>query len=147
MSWSSGSLGTRQPLGVSHKTCASAAAKVLKISEECGGCGGYGIVVFKSPFPPFCLAIPISFDSPESCDCTGINLGATAAHVYLIDVYLTGVYPTGVHLIYESSLRACLGGENPYIDTKDVLKLLNCGRLGRQAAGHPWSAFRVVKSC
>jgi hypothetical protein len=24
-----------------------------------------------------------------------------------------------------------LGGENPYIDTKDVLKLLNCGRLGR----------------
>jgi hypothetical protein len=38
-----------------------------------------------------------------------------------------------------------LGGENPYIDTKDVLKLLNCGRLGRQAAGHPWSALRVVK--
>ena len=37
-----------------------------------------------------------------------------------------------------------LGGENPYIDTKDVL---NCGRLGRQAAGHPWSALRVVKSC
>ena len=40
-----------------------------------------------------------------------------------------------------------LGGENPYIDTKDVLKLLNCGRLDRQAAGHPWSALRVVKSC
>ena len=39
------------------------------------------------------------------------------------------------------------GGENPYIDTKDVLKLLNCGRLGRQAAGHPWSALRVVKNC
>ena len=38
-----------------------------------------------------------------------------------------------------------LGGENPYIDTKDVLKLLNCGRLGRQAAGHPWSALRVVE--
>jgi hypothetical protein len=36
-----------------------------------------------------------------------------------------------------------LGGENPYIDTKDVLKLLNCRRLGRQAAGHPWSALRV----
>jgi hypothetical protein len=34
-----------------------------------------------------------------------------------------------------------LGGENPYIDTKDILKLLNCGRLGRQAAGHPWSAL------
>jgi hypothetical protein len=40
-----------------------------------------------------------------------------------------------------------LGGENPNIDTKDVLKLLNCGRLGRQAAGHPWSALRVMKSC
>src|SRR2546423_5362261 len=39
------------------------------------------------------------------------------------------------------------GGENPYIDTKDVLKPLNCGRLGRQAADHPWSALRVVKSC
>ena len=39
------------------------------------------------------------------------------------------------------------GGENPYIDTKGVLKLLNCGRLGRQAADHPWSALRVVKSC
>jgi hypothetical protein len=38
-----------------------------------------------------------------------------------------------------------LGGENSYIDTKDILKLLNCGRLGRQAAGHPWSALRVVE--
>jgi hypothetical protein len=28
-----------------------------------------------------------------------------------------------------------------------VLKLLIDGRLGRQAAGHPWSALRVVKSC
>src|SRR5277367_1926472 len=26
-------------------------------------------------------------------------------------------------------------------------KLLNCGRLGRRAADHPWSALRVVKSC
>ena len=39
------------------------------------------------------------------------------------------------------------GGENPYIDTQGGLKLLDCGRLGRQAAGHPWSALRVVKSC
>ena len=23
----------------------------------------------------------------------------------------------------------------------------DCGRLGRQAAGHPWSMLRVVKSC
>src|SRR5277367_5106797 len=39
------------------------------------------------------------------------------------------------------------GGENPYIDTQGGLKLLDCGRLGRQAADHPWSALRVVKSC
>jgi hypothetical protein len=26
-------------------------------------------------------------------------------------------------------------------------KASDCGRLGRQAAGHPWSALRVVKSC
>src|ERR1700755_2083151 len=39
------------------------------------------------------------------------------------------------------------GGENPYIDTRDVLGASDCGRLGRQAAGHPWSALRVVKSC
>src|SRR5271154_3979029 len=39
------------------------------------------------------------------------------------------------------------GGENPCIDTQGGLKLLDCGRLGRQAAGHPWSALRVVKSC
>ena len=39
------------------------------------------------------------------------------------------------------------GSENPYIDTKDVLGASDCGRLGRQAAGHPWSALRVVKSC
>src|SRR5256714_8306326 len=50
--------------------------------------------------------------------------------------------------IYESSLRAPdTGGENPYIDTRDGLKASDCGRLGRQAAGHPWSALRVVKSC
>jgi len=39
------------------------------------------------------------------------------------------------------------GGENPGVDTQGGLKLLDCGRLGRQAAGHPWSALRVVKSC
>jgi hypothetical protein len=26
------------------------------------------------------------------------------------------------------------------------LKAFDCGRLGRQAAGHPWSALRVWKS-
>src|SRR5271156_5268858 len=39
------------------------------------------------------------------------------------------------------------GGENPCIDTQDSWKASDCGRLGRQAAGHPWSALRVVKSC
>jgi hypothetical protein len=38
------------------------------------------------------------------------------------------------------------GGESPYIDAKDVFRVPDCGRLGRQAAGHPWSALRVVKS-
>src|SRR2546429_6225521 len=50
--------------------------------------------------------------------------------------------------IYESSLRGpAKGGEDPYIDARDGLKASDCGRLGRQAAGHPWSALRVVKSC
>jgi hypothetical protein len=40
-----------------------------------------------------------------------------------------------------------MGGEDPYIDTKDVLEASDYGRLGRQAVGHPWSALRVVKSC
>src|SRR5271155_3145603 len=39
------------------------------------------------------------------------------------------------------------GGETPCIDTQDGWKASDCGRLGRQAAGHPWSALRVVKSC
>src|SRR3954454_24930873 len=39
------------------------------------------------------------------------------------------------------------GGENPCIDTKEVFEASDCGRLGRQAADHPWSALRVVKSC
>jgi hypothetical protein len=28
-----------------------------------------------------------------------------------------------------------------------MFKASDCGRLGRQAAGHPWSALRVVESC
>src|SRR2546421_1506200 len=39
------------------------------------------------------------------------------------------------------------GGESPCIDIQDGLKASDCGRFGRQAAGHPWSALRVVKSC
>jgi hypothetical protein len=43
--------------------------------------------------------------------------------------------------------RQDTGGENPCIDTKRCFEASDCGRLGRQAADHPWSALRVVKSC
>src|SRR5271156_3369146 len=33
------------------------------------------------------------------------------------------------------------------ISTPKMFKASDCGRLGRQAADHPWSALRVVKSC
>src|SRR5271154_6032170 len=52
-----------------------------------------------------------------------------------------------MHLIYESSLRAGHGWRESLYRHQGCLKLLDCGRLGRQAAGHPWSALRVVKSC
>jgi hypothetical protein len=78
--------------------------------------------------------------------------------VHLTGVHLTGVRLTGVRLTGMHLLQACIlftslpcasntGGENPYIDTQDGWKASDCGRLGRQAAGHPWSALRVVKSC
>src|SRR5271156_3438331 len=33
------------------------------------------------------------------------------------------------------------------VSTPKMFKASDCGRLGRQAAGHPWSALHVVKSC
>jgi hypothetical protein len=33
------------------------------------------------------------------------------------------------------------------ISARRMFKASDCGRLGRQAAGHPCSALRVVKSC
>jgi hypothetical protein len=33
------------------------------------------------------------------------------------------------------------------VSTPMTFKASDCGQLGRQAAGHPWSALRVVKSC
>jgi hypothetical protein len=33
------------------------------------------------------------------------------------------------------------------VSTPMMFRASDCGRLGRQAAGHPWSALRVVKSC
>src|SRR5271170_1005832 len=65
----------------------------------------------------------------------------------------------GLHICHKAYISwACIsftslpcaqdtGGENPCIDTQDGLKASDCGRLGRQTAGHPWSALRVVKSC
>src|SRR5947208_9876183 len=33
------------------------------------------------------------------------------------------------------------------VPTPRCFEASDCGRLGRQAADHPWSALRVVKSC
>src|SRR5271154_5282126 len=49
--------------------------------------------------------------------------------------------------IYESSLRAGHGWRESLYRHQGCFKASDCGRLGRQAAGHPWSALRVVKSC
>src|SRR4051795_11638580 len=57
------------------------------------------------------------------------------------------VYITGSLILRVLPSAQDRGGESPCIDTQDGLKASDCGRLGRQAAGHPWSALRVVKSC
>jgi hypothetical protein len=49
--------------------------------------------------------------------------------------------------IYESSLRAGHGWRESLYRHQGCFEASDCGRLGRQAAGHPWSALRVVKSC
>src|SRR3989440_9688970 len=79
--------------------------------------------------------------------------------MYLMDACLMGVHLMGMHLMGVHLISwACIsftslpsaqdtGGESPCIGTQDGLKASDCGRLGRQAAGHPWSALRVVKSC
>jgi len=48
---------------------------------------------------------------------------------------------------YEPSLRAGLGRRESLYRHQWCFKASDCGRLGRQAAGHPWSALRVVESC
>jgi hypothetical protein len=40
-----------------------------------------------------------------------------------------------------------IGGESPYIGLKDVFKASDCGRLGRQAAGHPLERAPRGESC
>src|ERR1700722_15676538 len=67
--------------------------------------------------------------------------------MHLASVYLISVYLINVHLIYESSLRAGPGWRESLYRHQGCFKASDCGRLGRQAAGHPWSALRVVKSC
>src|SRR5437868_4856663 len=54
--------------------------------------------------------------------------------------HLTDVHLIGVHLM------ACISFTIP-VSTPKMLEASDCGRLGRQAADHPWSALRVVKSC
>jgi hypothetical protein len=51
-------------------------------------------------------------------------------------------------ILYFMSLPRALdvGGESLYLAARDVLKASDCGRLGRQAADHPWSALRMVKA-
>jgi hypothetical protein len=49
-------------------------------------------------------------------------------------VYLIGVYLMGVCLIYEPSSSAGHRQRESYIDTEDVFRASDCGRLGRQAA-------------
>src|SRR5437868_6761325 len=54
--------------------------------------------------------------------------------------------PKDVERIYESSLRAGHGWRESLYRHQGCLRASNCGRLGRQAASHPWSALRVVKA-
>jgi hypothetical protein len=49
------------------------------------------------------------------------------------------------YCFYESSLRAGHGWRESLYRHQGCLKASNCGRLGRQAAGHPWSAPRGEK--
>jgi hypothetical protein len=78
-----------------------------------------------------------------------INLHLIGVHlmgVHLLCMHLVGMHLMGVHLIYESSLRAGPGWRESLYRHQGCLEASDCGRLGRQAAGHPWSALRVVKS-
>src|SRR3982074_2653446 len=54
---------------------------------------------------------------------------------------------SGTRTIYESSLRAGPEWRESLYRHQGCFEASDCGRLGRQAAGHTWSALRVVKSC
>src|SRR5277367_6678035 len=66
-------------------------------------------------------------------------------------VHLTGVGLMGGHLTGVSHLRVFLARRTRVaripVSTPKMFRASDCGRLGRQAADHPWSALRVVKSC
>ena len=79
---------------------------------------------------------------------TGVHLtGVHFAGVHLMGVHFMVVYLIGVYLIYESSLRAGHEWRECLYRHQGCFMASDCGRLGRQAAGHPWSMLRVVKSC
>ena len=63
----------------------------------------------------------------DSISLTGLSYGRIVSHRH---ASLTGVY-----LIYESSLRAGHGRRGSLYRHQGCLKLLDCGRLGRKAAG------------
>jgi hypothetical protein len=44
-------------------------------------------------------------------------------------------------------LRVGHGWRESLYRHQGCFKASDCGRLGRRAAGHPWSALRVVKGC
>jgi hypothetical protein len=67
--------------------------------------------------------------------------------VHFTGMCFMGLYLMSVHVIYESSLRAEPGWRESLYRHQGCLEAFDCGRLGRQAAGRPWSALRVVKSC
>src|SRR5271170_4801970 len=77
----------------------------------------------------------------------GVSLTDIISHAHVIDASLEGVPLVGVPVIYESSLRAGPGWRESLYRHQGWFEASDCGRLGRQAAGHPWSALRVVKSC
>src|ERR1700733_12147831 len=79
---------------------------------------------------------------------TGMHLMSVhLKSMHLICVHLTGVYLMNIHINYESSLRAGHGWRESLYRPQGCFQASDCGRLGRQAADHPWSALHVVKSC
>ena len=73
-------------------------------------------------------------------------MGVYLMGMHLMGMYLMGVCLMGVYFIYESSLRAGHGWRESLYRHPGWLNSFLLWAT-RQAAGHPWSALRVVKSC